>query len=122
MPVDEYKYTVKAVYDCNGRHTEHEAVATGVRSPYGEIRGQILMPDNSGMAGVTVALQNEFGNIVKSVVTGPDGKVVFDKLDYNYQQGSDYTIIPSSQYGTFSFNNTSARKICQPGSPHLCLY
>ena len=108
IPVDEYKYTVKAVYDCNGRHTEHEAVATGVRSPYGEIRGQILMPDNSGMAGVTVTLQNELGNIVKSVVTGPDGKVVFDKLDYNYQQGSDYTIIPSSQYGTFSFNNTSA--------------
>ncbi|MBO4454800.1 MAG: carboxypeptidase regulatory-like domain-containing protein, partial [Paludibacteraceae bacterium] len=108
IPVDEYKYTVKAVYDCNGRHTEHEAVATGVRSPYGEIRGQILMPDNSGMAGVTVTLQNELGNIVKSVVTGPDGRVVFDKLDYNYQQGSDYTIIPSSQYGTFSFNNTSA--------------
>ncbi|MBR6167992.1 MAG: hypothetical protein IKQ50_06145 [Paludibacteraceae bacterium] len=108
IPVDEYKYTVKAVYDCNGRHTEHEALAIGVRSPYGEIRGQILMPDNSGMAGVTVALQDESGHIVKSVVTGPDGKVVFDKLDYNYQNGTDYTIIPSSQYGTFSFNSTSA--------------
>ena len=109
LPGVDYEYTVKAVYDCNGRHSEHEASATGVRSPYGEIRGQILMPDNSGMAGVTVALRAR--NFSEFCVTGADGSFAFDSVYYQYCEdcyGSDYTIVPSSQYGTFSFNNTDA--------------
>ena len=107
-PEHTYLYTIQTVYDCNGRHSEHYAETTGQRSPYGEIRGQIQMSDFSGMAGVTVSLQNGEGQIVRSFVTGADGSFVFDSLTYDYAAGSDYVLIPASQYGIFRFNNTSA--------------
>ena len=105
-----YLYTISAIYDCNNRHSEHHVFRSGIRSGYGEIRGRIIMPDNSGMAGVTVTLTNNSTYPTRTMTTDTDGAFVFDSIDYDFCEpcGTDYTIIPSSQYGTFSFNNTSA--------------
>ena len=105
-----YTYAISAIYDCNNRHSEHRVFRSGIRSGYGEIRGRIIMPDNSGMAGVTVTLTNNSTYPTRTMTTDPDGAFVFDSIDYDFCEpcGTDYTIIPSSQYGTFSFNNTSA--------------
>lgn len=105
-----YDYDIHAIYDCNGRHSDNYRRVTGRRSKYGEISGRILMPDNSGMAGVTVSMtkQGEYSTYTR--ITGADGTFKFDSLlygDYD-SDGADFTIVPSSQYGTFSFNNTSA--------------
>ena len=109
QPLQVFIYTVTAVYDCNGRHTQHSAEARGGRAPYAEISGRVVMPDNSGMAGVTVSLQDGEGHIVRSVETDADGAYLFDNLLYNPPTFiATYTVIPSAQYGTFSFNNTSA--------------
>ena len=110
-PLYTYWYMIHAIYDCNGRHTEHEAPHWGRRSKFGEIRGRIIMPDNSGMAGVTVTLTNNSTYPTMTCVTGEDGSFVFDNIKYDLCDtctGTDYTIVPSAQYGTFSFNNTSA--------------
>ncbi len=105
-----YSYAISAIYDCNNRHSEHRVFRSGIRSGYGEIRGRIIMPDNSGMAGVTVTLTNNGTYPTRTITTDTDGAFVFDSIDYDLCEpcGTDYTIIPSSQYGTFSFNNTSA--------------
>ena len=105
-----YSYTISAIYDCNNRHSEHRVFRSGIRSGYGEIRGRIIMPDNSGMAGVTVTLTNNSTYPTRTMTTDTDGAFVFDSIDYDFCEpcGTDYSIIPSSQYGTFSFNNTSA--------------
>ena len=106
----EYNYDIHAIYDCNGRHSDHYKRVTGRRSNYGEISGRILMPDNSGMAGVTVSMtkQGEYGTYTR--ITGADGTFKFDSLLYGgaYSGGADFTIVPTAKYGTFSFNNTSA--------------
>jgi len=109
-PRAAYRYTIYADYDCNGRHTAHEASEIGARSEFGEIRGRVLMPDNSGMPGVTVTLTNSGNYPTKTCVTGADGAYVFDSVQYEFYTGSgtDYTITPTAKYGTFSFNYTSA--------------
>ena len=105
---DIYDYRVTAVYDCNGRHSEHSATDVGTRSAYGEISGAILMPDNSGMAGVTVALYEDNGAPWGECVTGADGTFHFDTIPYTNSVGRDFTVVPSAKYGTFRFNHTSA--------------
>ena len=106
LPNEHYDYTVVARYNCNGKNTSNSATAEGWRTPYGEISGSILLPDNTGMAGVTVALQNGEGSTLRTLTTDASGAYKFDSLEYTLE--SNYSVIPTSQYGTFSFNNTSA--------------
>ena len=108
VPGKLYRYTVTAMYDCNGRHSNHSASEIGRRSVYGEIRGNVLMPDNTGMAGVSVALQGSDGQVLRSAVTDAAGAYCFDSLTYDIAKGSSYVIVPTHAYGVFSFNNTSA--------------
>jgi len=107
VPDVHYDYTIVARYECNGKHSENSAETQGWRTPYGEIRGAILMPDNSGIAGVQVALQKE-GTVVSSLITDASGTFRFDSLLYDIAGSTDYVIIPTASYGTFRYNNTSA--------------
>ena len=82
VPNQHYEYTIAANYTCNGRTTTNSASATGWRSPYGEISGTVHQSDNSGMAGVTVALQDGEGNIVRTMQTDACGAYKFDSVEY----------------------------------------
>lgn len=106
-PDVHYEYTIVARYECNGRHTENSASAEGWRTPYGEISGAILMPDNSGIAGVSVALQAD-GTTIRTLTTPADGSFRFDSLLYNISGSTDYVVVPTAAYGTFHYNNTSS--------------
>ncbi len=106
VPEVHYEYTVTAIYQCNSKRTANSATTEGWRTPFGEIRGSILMTDNSGVAGVEVALQTN-GTTVRSVITKADGVFRFDSLTYDFLNGTDYAIVPTSQYGRFGFNYTS---------------
>ena len=109
IPNQHYEYIITALYNCNGKSSANSATAEGWRSPYGEISGTILMPDNSGLAGVNVDLENEEGTTVKSVITGADGSFLFDSLTYDIAGATQYVIIPTHTYAHFSYNNTSAQ-------------
>ncbi len=89
VPDMHYEYTVEAHYACNGRTTVNAATAEGWRTPYGEISGTILMPDNTGMAGVTVALQDANGNILRTMTTDASGAYKFDSLNYEAVECDD---------------------------------
>jgi len=89
VPDTHYEYTVEAHYACNGRTTVNAATAEGWRTPYGEISGTILMPDNTGMAGVTVALQDANGNILRTMTTDASGAYKFDSLNYEAVECDD---------------------------------
>ena len=108
-PNVRYEYTVTSFYYCNGRASEHSATAIGSRSPYGEISGSILMPDNSGLAGVEVALQSPDGTVIRRMTTDATGAYLFDSLTYDIHSGSDYAVIPTHPHAVFSFNNTTAQ-------------
>ena len=105
VPGQHYEYTITTHYNCNSVHTNHSATAEGWRTPYGEISGYIHQTDNSGMAGVTVSLSAD-GQPLKTLVTGADGAFLFDSIAYG--NGTNYTVMPTSQYGTFSYNNSSS--------------
>ena len=107
-PKQRYEYTVTAVYSCNGKESKHSATTIGWRTHYGEIAGQVFMPDNSGMAGVNVALQGPDGQTIRTAVTDADGAYRFDSIEYPLPSGGNYAVIPTHAYGTFSFNYTSA--------------
>ena len=106
-PDVHYDYTIVANYECNGKFTANSADAQGWRTPYGEISGAILMPDNSGIAGVTVTLQKD-GEAFRSLTTGATGAFRFDSLLYDITGSTQYVIVPTATYGTFRYNNTSA--------------
>ena len=82
LPSIHYEYVITALYECNGKSSANSATAEGWRTPYGEISGSILMPDNSGMAGVDVALQDASGTVIRTITTGSDGSYLFDSLQY----------------------------------------
>ncbi len=107
VPDEHYEYTIVARYECNGKHTDNSASAEGWRTRYAQIGGTVYMPDNSGMAGVTVTLSVD-GQTLRTMTTGASGAFLFDSLEYNLSAGTVYTIAPTSQYGTFSYNNTSS--------------
>lgn len=107
LPDVHYDYTVATSYSCNGKSTSNAATAEGWRTPYGEISGTIRVTDNSGMAGVKVVLQDAAGNVLDSMITNASGYYRFDSLTYDGATGTDYAVIPTSQYGTFVYNNTS---------------
>ncbi|MBP5658718.1 MAG: hypothetical protein J6W89_01725, partial [Paludibacteraceae bacterium] len=80
-----YQYTVTARYSCNGRHSENSKTVEGWRTPYGEISGHVIMPDNSGMPGVKVDLLDlSDSTVVKSITTNAAGYYRFDSIDYGY--------------------------------------
>ncbi len=80
-----YQYTVTARYSCNGQYSENSKTVEGWRTPYGEISGHVIMPDNSGMPGVKVELLDlSDSTVVKSVTTNAIGYYRFDSLDYGY--------------------------------------
>lgn len=109
VPNQHYEYVITAHYNCNGKSTDNSATAEGWRSPYGEISGSIMMPDNSGMAGVTVALEGPDGTTVKSITTGANGAFLFDSLTYDINGTTQYAIVPTHTYAQFSYNYTSAQ-------------
>lgn len=82
MPNTNYEYTIEAHYTCNGKTTVNTSTAEGWRTPYGEISGTILMPDNTGMAGVKVALQDGNNNVIRTITTNASGEYKFDSLEY----------------------------------------
>ncbi len=108
VPNVMYDYAVTARFECSGKYSENSATVEGWRSPYGEIAGSVLMANNTGMAGVQVALQDPDGKVVRSVTTTSTGTFYMDSLLYDLTKGSDYRLVPTAQYGIFSFNNTSA--------------
>ncbi len=93
MPDVHYEYTIEARYSCNGKTTANSATTEGWRTPYGEISGAILMPDNTGMAGVEVALQDTGGNTIRKVITDASGAYKFDSLDYEAIECSDPKVL-----------------------------
>ncbi len=107
-PDVRYEYTISARYSCNGKTTYNAATTEGRRTPYGEISGVVQMPDNSGMAGVKVALQDGNGNVVRTMLTDATGVYKFDSLNYIAEGKAEYRVVPTHSYGTFSFNNTSS--------------
>ena len=107
IPGQHYEYTLTSSYTCNGHTTDRFLTAEGWRTIYGQISGTIQMPDYAGMAGVQVSLSAN-GQTLSTVTTGASGAFLFDSLTYNIAQGTVYTITPTSQYGTFSYNNTSS--------------
>ena len=109
VPNLHYEYVVTAHYNCNGKASDNSASAEGWRSPYGEISGSVLMPDNSGMAGVTVALEGPDGTTVKTMTTGSDGTFLFDSLSYDIGASTQYAVVPAHTYAQFSYNYTSAQ-------------
>ena len=82
VPDRHYDYTVVARYSCNGKYTTNSASAEGWRTPYGEISGTIQMPDNTGMAGITVSLTDSADHLIKEVKTDASGAYKFDSLEY----------------------------------------
>ncbi len=108
VPNVHYIYTVESQYECNGKHTSSSAEAEGWRSPYGEISGYILMPDNAGMSGVNVSLQGPDGRTLSTVNTDATGFYRFDNLTYDIQSGSNYTVVPTHEHAVFVFNNTTS--------------
>ena len=82
VPSLHYEYTIVANYLCNGKATSNYATAEGWRTPFGEISGRILMPDNSGMAGVKVVLQDANKNVIRTMTTDASGEYKFDSLEY----------------------------------------
>ena len=109
IPNQHYEYVITALYNCNGKSSANSATAEGWRSPYGEISGTILMPDNSGMAGVTVNLEGQDGVTLKSVITGADGTFLFDSLTYDIGSSTQFAVVPAHTYAQFSYNYTSAQ-------------
>ena len=107
VPDQHYEYTVTAYYTCNGNASTNYKTAEGWRSPYGQISGMIQMPDNTGMAGVQVILSSN-GQTLATITTDATGAYLFDSLSYDLTTGTIYTVTPTSQYGTFSYNNTSS--------------
>lgn len=101
VPDIHYEYTVEAHYTCNGKISVNAASAEGWRTPYGEISGTILMPDNSGMAGVTVVLQDEAGNKISDFITDASGAYKFDSLKYTLVSCEDPTIQITTQNVTY---------------------
>ncbi len=110
VPNRHYEYVITAHYNCNGKSTANSASAEGWRSPYGEISGTILMPDNSGLAGVTVTLTGDsLPEEGLQCVTGADGTFLFDSLLYDISSSTQYAVIPTHTYAQFSYNYTSAQ-------------
>ena len=107
VPDQHYEYTVTAYYTCNGNSSTNYMTAEGWRSPYGQISGMIQMPDNTGMAGVQVILSSN-GQTLATLTTDATGAYLFDSLRYDLMAGTIYTVTPTSQYGTFSYNSTSS--------------
>ena len=107
VPDQHYEYTVTAYYTCNGNASTNYKTAEGWRSPYGQISGMIQMPDNTGMAGVQVILSSN-GQTLATLTTDATGAYLFDSLSYDLTTGTIYTVTPTSQYGTFSYNSTSS--------------
>ena len=103
-PGKEYEYRIIASYTCNDTTTTHGAVTTGSRSPYGLISGRIHYSDGTGCPGVSVRLESEGVSDLVTVTDGA-GRYVFDSLLYG--EGKDYSIIPTSTYAEFHFNNTA---------------
>ena len=119
VPGTHYEYTIVARYECNGQRTDNSATAIGWRTQYGEIRGVVTQTDNSGMAGVTVSLSGN--DISRSIITGADGAFMFDSLPYDISSGTIYTVTPTSQYGTFVYNNTSSGVASVPLDSKNCI-
>ena len=109
IPDQHYDYVITALYNCNGKSSSNSATAEGWRSPYGEIGGTILMPDNSGLTNVNVVLQGPDGATVKTITTGADGTFLFDSLLYDISSSSQFAIVPAHTYAVFSYNYTSAQ-------------
>jgi len=110
-PNVHYEYTITAHFNCNGKSTSHSATTEGWRTPYGEISGSIVLIDNSGMKDVVVALQDSTGQVIRTLVTDATGAYRFDSLEYTdvRHAASTFKVIPTSPYGTFSFNYTDAQ-------------
>ena len=114
VPDVHYEYTVSSHYNCNGKSTSQSATAEGWRTPYGEISGNILMPDNTGISGVKVDLLDlSDSTVIRSIVTDESGSFLFDSLLYYSASAAqtavtskDYSVIPTSEYAQFAFNNT----------------
>ena len=103
-PGVNYEYRIIASYTCNDTTTTHGAVTTGSRSPYGLISGRIHYSDGTGCPGVSVRLESEGVSDIETVTDGA-GRYVFDSLLYG--EGKNYSIIPTSTYAEFHFNNTT---------------
>ena len=106
-PSVHYEYTITANFNCNGKGTSNSTTAEGWRTPYGEISGTIVLLDNSGMNGVQVALQKD-GSTIRTMTTDASGSYRFDSLEYDATSRTDYTIVPTHPYATFSFNGQTA--------------
>ncbi len=104
VPGQEYEYRLITSFTCNDTTTTSFATTTGYRSPYGKISGRIHYSDGTGCPDTKVRLESEGMNDVE-VVTDDAGRYVFDSLLYG--AGKDYSIIPTSSYAEFRFNNTA---------------
>ena len=101
LPGVHYEYVITARYECNGKSSANSATTEGWRTNYGEISGSILMADNSGMAGVEVALQDSTGTVIRTMTTGSDGTYLFDSLKY-YEIECHYSPDVKIRYSHYS--------------------
>ena len=110
VPNQHYFYTITAQFNCNGKGTNNAASAEGWRSQYGEISGKVVLTDNSGMKGVSVALQ-ENNTVIRTLTTDATGKFRFDSLEYNIATGTNYAVVPTHMYAQFDFNGAPTASI-----------
>lgn len=103
-PGTVYEYQLKTSFTCNNKTTIHCDTTTGFRSPYGLISGRVHYADGTGCPNVNVSLTSEGMNDL-TTVTDESGRYEFDSLLYG--EGKDYSIVPTSSYAEFRFNNTS---------------
>ena len=103
-PGTVYEYQLKALFTCNNKTTIHCDTTTGFRSPYGLISGRIHYADGTGCPNINVNLMSE-GMTELKTVTDAAGRFEFDSLLYG--EGKEYSIVPTSTYAEFRFNNTS---------------
>lgn len=119
-PNQHYDYTIIARYSCQGKYSENASTTEGWRTPYGEISGTILMPDNTGMAGVEVALQSN-EQTIRTITTDASGYFRFDSLEYEpyvcekaevkFTFGYNFSINNPSGYTMYRFEDPDGNVI-----------
>ena len=95
-PGVKYLYTLSAHTDCEVTTDLVTSLsAVGYRSAYGLIEGQVVFSNGNCIAGATVTATDPVTGKTKTTTTDEQGRFLLDKLEYDYNQGSNYEVTVS---------------------------
>ncbi|MCQ2325628.1 MAG: carboxypeptidase-like regulatory domain-containing protein, partial [Paludibacteraceae bacterium] len=101
-PGVKYLYTLSAHTDCEVTTDLVTFLsAVGYRSAYGLIEGQVVFSNGNCIAGATVTATDPVTGKTKTTTTDEQGRFLLDKLEYDYNQGSNYEVTVSLPNITF---------------------